>query len=250
MKYIIANWKMKLSHRESIDLAKEIQSLEREKQAISQDREVVICPSYTSMVQVKEVLDTIKLGAQNVYWENVSSCTGEVSPRLLFEVGCEYVIIGHSSRRRELGEKDELVNKKIQASIEVGLIPIVCVGETLEERNSGKKDLRVIEQVLRGFGGIEISKEHIIIAYEPVWAISPSRPVEVDEAEYMHNLIRHTLADLFDQNTIESNFSIIYGGSINATNAARFLERDLIDGVLVGAASLDANEFIKIINSF
>lgn len=245
---IIANWKMQLGVPESIELAKKIK-----KGIPKKAPEVVICPSFVSLTKVGDVLkgSNISLGAQDCFWEEKGTYTGEISATYLREVGCEYVIVGHSSRREHLNETDEMVHKKIKMALTSGLIPIVCVGETFEQRQQGATDTVLIQQTTKAFEGVDLGvDQQVIIAYEPIWAISPS-PHEItpDQAVDLHQVIRQTLFDLFPSSLVKNNFRIIFGGSVDSNNAARFVSLENTSGVLVGGASLEVESFISIIKN-
>lgn len=243
---IIANWKMKLSLAESADLAQEI------KKDLDTENEIVICPSFISLLEVGKILkkSKIKLGAQNCFWESEGAYTGEVSAKQLKESGCEFVILGHSERRQYLKETDEMVHKKIRVALNFGLTPIVCVGETFEQRQDGAKDYVLIQQTIKAFEGIEIdSDQQIIIAYEPVWVIGSGQAVEPKEAVSAHQVIRQSLFDLFPAVLVENNFRIIYGGSVDSSNVSDFTRLENTAGVLVGGASLKAKDFLALIQN-
>jgi len=202
--------------------------------------EIVICPPFTALSEIGDMLKgrNIKLGAQNVFFEKEGAFTGEISPVMLKEVGVEYVIVGHSERRRIFKEDDELINKKMKAVIEYGMIPIFCVGETLEERKKGLTFCVVEKQVREGFNGL--SKEDalkVIIAYEPVWAIGTGVVATPDQAQEVHSFIRQLLKDMYDEEVSE-NVRILYGGSIKPSNYFGLIVQRDIDGGLVGGASL------------
>ena len=209
----------------------------------------VICPPFTSLMTLSGMLagTEIGLGAQNLYWEATGAFTGEVSPQMIKEF-CQYVIIGHSERRAYFGETDQSVNLKIKASLAIGLTPIVCVGETLDENESGRTEEVVSRQVKLGFE--EISKEDsekTIVAYEPVWAIGTGRAASAEMAnEIIGNVVRKNLASLFGSDQAEK-IRILYGGSVKGENAAEFFEKSDIDGGLIGGASLKAEMFAKVV---
>ncbi len=202
--------------------------------------EIVICPPFTALSEIGDMLRgrNIKLGAQNVFFEKEGAFTGEISPIMLKEVGVEYVIVGHSERRRIFKENDELINKKIKAVIENDMTPIFCVGETLEERKKGLTFCVVEKQVREGFNGL--SKEDalkVVIAYEPVWAIGTGVVATPDQAQEVHSFIRQLLKDMYDEEVSE-NVRILYGGSIKPNNYFGLIVQKDIDGGLVGGASL------------
>ncbi len=245
--YIIANWKMQLNIKDSVYLFSKI----KEGLPENNKAEIAICPSYTALPDLNKMNDNdgkIKLGGQDVFWEDVGAYTGEISCNMLKEVGCDYVIIGHSDRRNYLKEDDEMVHYKTKITLANKLKPIVCVGETFQERQEGKRDYTIISQVTKALSGIELKgDEEIIIAYEPVWVIGSGQAINTEEAEYMHQVIKQTLIDLFSVTLAEKCFRIIYGGSINQKIVKTFLIQPHIDGVLIGGASLNPDEFLGII---
>ncbi len=211
--------------------------------------EIVVCPPFISLHAVKEMLagSRIGLGAQNVYWEKSGAFTGEVSAPMLKSVGCTYVIIGHSERRTYFGETDETVNKRIFAALSEGLKPIVCIGETLEEREAGKTFEVIKRQVEGGLANLSVEQmATVVIAYEPVWAIGTGKTATPAQAQEVHAFIRKLLNDIFGQTTAEAT-RIQYGGSVKPDNAAELMAQPDIDGALVGGASLKVDSFEKII---
>ncbi|MBU4482225.1 triose-phosphate isomerase [Candidatus Parcubacteria bacterium] len=247
--YLIANWKMNLLNKQAEDLALEI--LDNVKNIENKNLEIVLCTSFTALDGVGEIIrdSDIKLGAQNVFYHNKGSYTGEVSSTQLKEQGVKYVIIGHSERRKYLNETDEDINKKIIIALENNLIPILCIGETMEERQDSKTDLVLIRQISKAMEDVELKdNQKLIIAYEPVWVIGTGQAVDIKEAEHSAQVTNQVLKDFFSQEIIKDNISIIYGGSVDADNINSFLEIDLISGALVGNASLLADNFLKIIN--
>lgn len=245
-KIVIANWKMKLSLAETLNLAKSIKA----KLSELKKGTTVVCPNLISLADVNKILkgSKIKLGAQNVFWEEKGAYTGEVSPEILKEAGCEYVIVGHSERRKYLLENYEMIHQKLKAVLNVdGLTPIVCIGENTDERKTDRRDFILVDQLHQALGGIDIiGEQRIIIAYEPIWAIGSGVAIEPAEAEYAHKIIKLTLKDIFGLNVANNNFQVIYGGSIGADNVKSFANIENIDGLLVGGASLDAQEFYKV----
>ena len=213
--------------------------------------DIVICPSYVALSYVKDtILDSnIKLGAQDVYWEKEGAYTGEVSPVMLKEVGCDYVIIGHSERRQYFGETNETVNKKARAALASKLKPIVCVGETLADRQAGKTFDVVKDHIENSLKGL--SKEDMqntVIAYEPVWAIGTGVVATKEQAQEVHKYIRDLLANMFG-NDVAGQVQIQYGGSVKPENAKELMSQPDIDGALVGGASLKADTFTQIIKN-
>ncbi len=247
-KVIAGNWKMNNNLSESQNLiTKLISGLSGEKL----NCEVIICPPFTSLSEASSLIKNtvIKLGAQNMYFEENGAFTGEVSASMLKSVGCEFVILGHSERRTIFGEPDQLINKKIKKALQSGLKPIFCVGETLDERESGITEQVVKRQVTEGLKEISANDmDKIIIAYEPVWAIGTGKTATPQQAEEVHLFIRNLVKDLYSV-SIAENLVIQYGGSVKADNAAELLSQKDIDGALVGGACLKADSFISIIKS-
>lgn len=248
--YFIANWKMKLSPEGSVELISET----KKKLKKFQDQvEVIFCPSFLALSACAQALKGTKLhlGAQNVFWQDRGSCTGEVAPEDLVRVGCQYVILGHSERRKNLAETNEMVNKKLLACLRHKLIPIVCLGETLQERQEGKEALVLEKQVQECFKNIVLeSDQQLIVCYEPVWAISDNlgaREITIDDVEQMTQMIIQNLSEVVSVDFLEKNFHFIYGGSVDSSNLNNFLLVDKIEGGLVGAASLKAEEIIAMV---
>jgi len=243
---LIANWKMNLTLKEREDLAQEI----KDRLGEEKDKEVVICPPFVSLASIGEIIrdSAIELGAQDVFWEETGAYTGEISPIVLKELACRYVIVGHSERRRFLGETDEMVNKKTAACLENGLTPIVCVGETLEERKRNDTATVVHLQLSRALDGIDlVGKEKLVIAYEPVWAIGTGQPIEPEAAGAVFAVIWQTLIDNYPLTIVNNNIRLVYGGSVEPENAGAFARLEHMKGFLIGGASLDAGEFSRIV---
>jgi triosephosphate isomerase (TIM) len=243
---IAGNWKMNTSVSEAVELAAEVKN-----QYTAHDVDVVLCTPYTSLYAVHGVIkdSPIALGAQNLFWEDKGAFTGEISAAMLCSLGCQFVIIGHSERRQYFGETDETVNKKIKKALEYKLTPIVCVGELLQERESGSTEAVVEKQVRGAFAGL--SKQDavkIVIAYEPVWAIGTGRVATPEQAQAVHKFIRDTIENLYNKSVADS-IRIQYGGSMKADNAAELLSQPDIDGGLIGGASLKADSFLGIVNA-
>ncbi len=245
-KLIIANWKMKLGLADTIKLAEKVKA----RFSDFTGGIVGVCPNFISLKEVGKILSdsVVALGAQDVFWENEGAYTGEVSPKMLVDAGCRFVIIGHSERRKYLGLNYEMVNKSVKAVLETEkLIPIVCIGENWDERKTDRRDFVLFDQLQQALKGITISGERtIIIAYEPIWAIGSGTAIEPTEAEYAHKVIKLTLGDMYGIKAVNNNFRIIYGGSINSKNVKGFIGSENIDGLLVGTASLDEEEFYKV----
>ena len=213
--------------------------------------EIVICPPFTSILPVAAMLEGtgIGVGAQNMHWETSGAYTGEVSPPMLAEF-CKYVIIGHSERRAYFGETDQGVNRKVKAALANGLVPIMCVGETLEEYEAGATQAVVSRQLQEGLAGIEPSViRSIVIAYEPVWAIGTGRAATAEAAnQVIANIIRPVFSQMYGE-SLAQDVRVLYGGSVKASNAGEYFQQGDIDGALVGGASLKTTEFIGIVKS-
>lgn len=239
---IAGNWKMNTTVSEAVALVKEMRPGLDE--IVNIDR--VLCPPFVSLFPVGELIkgSTIKLGAQNIYFAEKGAYTGEISPHMLAAL-CEYVIIGHSERRQYFNETGEMVNKKIRAALDVGLKPILCIGERLEENEAGRTEEVVIGQLKSALVDIN-HPDGIVIAYEPVWAIGTGKAATGEQANITIGLIRSSLAELYGKE-IAQNTRILYGGSVTAANTAEFMSQSEIDGALVGGASLKADEFLSIV---
>lgn len=244
---IAGNWKMNNTIEEGQKLVK---SLVEFSSNFDKDREILICAPFTALHSLKTVLDgsKIKLGAQNMHCEDSGAYTGEVSPLMLKEIGVDYVLIGHSERRQYFNESDEFLNKKIKSALKHGIKPILCVGETLEQREANIEKETVKSQIINGFNGIDAGCfKYIAVAYEPVWAIGTGKTATSEQAQEMILHIRNVIKDLYNEEISES-IRIQYGGSVKASNTYEIMSKPDIDGALVGGASLKAEEFIGIIN--
>lgn len=243
-KLIAGNWKMYKTPQESIDFVEGLKNNVKN----YEDRDILVCPPFTSLYPVSKIIKNsiIKLGAQNVYFEDEGAFTGEVSPRMLKEIGTEYVICGHSERRNIFMETDEVVNKKVKKTITSGMKAILCVGEKLKEREDGKTFDIVKTQIEKGTEGLDTT-EHLVIAYEPVWAIGTGKNATPQQAEEVHSFIRELIGKLFGSSSAEE-ILIIYGGSVKPENIDSLMAQQDIDGVLVGGASLQLNSFLRIID--
>jgi triosephosphate isomerase len=242
---IAGNWKMFKTQAEAAELVKGLQA---EVEGYEQV-EVVVCPAFTSLSTVSQLLQgsSIQLGAQDVYWEDEGAFTGQISVAMLLDCGCKYVIIGHSERRQHFGETDETVNRKLMKVLETSLTPILCIGETLEEREGGRVAGVTLGQLKRALTGLtEDEVFRIIVAYEPVWAIGTGRTATPEVAEEVHFMIRQWLADSFSED-LSSTIPILYGGSVKPSNIVELMGQPDLDGALVGGASLDALTFAKIV---
>jgi len=249
--FIAGNWKMNKTVAEARQLVSELVPGLEAVDGVDK----VLCPPFTTLLAVAALLEgtNIGLGAQNMHWELSGAYTGEVSPSMVAEY-CHYVIIGHSERRQLFNESNATVNSKLQAALAHGLIPIVCVGETLEEYESGRTKDIVSNQLIQGFRGIEGIKElespdAFVIAYEPVWAIGTGKPSTASgAAAVVREVIRPALKRLYGDN-VSKTTRVLYGGSVNARNSGEFFTESEIDGALVGGASIKANDFIQIVQA-
>ncbi|MDP2975678.1 MAG: triose-phosphate isomerase, partial [Anaerolineales bacterium] len=242
--FVAGNWKMNKTVEQARSLVFEMCRELREINGV----EKVLCPPFTSLLAVAALLEGtgIGLGAQNMHWEEKGAFTGETSPAMVAEF-CKYVIIGHSERRTYFGDTDETVNKKVAAARTHGLIPILCVGETLAENEAGRTAEVVSRQVREGLKGLDAgSTSGIVIAYEPVWAIGTGRASSGENANtVVRNVIRKTLAGIYGKD-VSQTIRVLYGGSVTASNAVEFFSQPDIDGALVGGASLKVDEFVAI----
>jgi triosephosphate isomerase len=246
---IAANWKMHKTHLEAIQSVQKLSYVLDKKDA--EAVEVVICPPFTALRSLQTLLDADRLpyglGAQDVHWEEKGAFTGEISPPMLAALNCSYVIVGHSERRQHFGESDEAVRKKVRAVFGAGMVPILCVGETLEERDSGRTEDKVVGQVKAALTGLEEKQmASLVVAYEPIWAIGTGRNANPTDAGEVIALIRRTAASMSSQSASEA-MRVQYGGSVKAGNIREFMAHPDIDGALVGGASLDPEEFALIV---
>jgi len=243
--FIAGNWKMNKTVGEALDLVREL------KGAVSgvKEVEVAVAPPFTSLHAVHKELEgsSIRLAAQNLYWEEKGAFTGEISPLMLKEVGCQYVIIGHSERRQFFGESDETVNRRIKAALAQGLRVIFCVGETLRDREEGKTFPLIEKQMEGGLKGLDgQGMGEMVIAYEPVWAIGTGKTATPEQAEEVHRFIRSKIQKLYSREVTEK-IRIQYGGSVTPENIRSLMNQPDVDGALVGGASLKAESFSKIV---
>ena len=247
--FVAGNWKMNTDSHSGVSLAKAIADGTSGLAGGSVD--VAVIPPFVYLSSVGQAISSsgVALGAQDVYFEAKGAFTGEISAAMLKDVECTYVLCGHSERRHVLGESDELVSKKLTASISGGLLPILCVGELLEERDASQTEQVVERQVRAGLAGLSAEKmSAVTIAYEPVWAIGTGRTATREQAQEVHAFIRKLVADLYDE-TVAAEVRILYGGSVKADNAEELLGQADVDGCLVGGASLKADDFVQIIEA-
>lgn len=240
---VAGNWKMNTDLAEAVRLASDVaRTVEGEGVAVA------VCPPFVSLEAVAEMLreSPVRLGAQTMHHEESGAYTGEVSAPMLTSVGCEYVIVGHSERRELFGETDEAVGKKVGAALRHGLVPILCVGETLEEREAGDEEAVVRRQLAGALGGVDLGDAAaLVVAYEPVWAIGTGRTASPEQAQALHAVIREDLSGRFGD--AGRAVEILYGGSVKPDNAAELFAQPDIDGGLIGGASLDAGAFAAIV---
>jgi len=242
--FIAGNWKMFKTIPKAVDMVTKL----REEVAGSDDAQVVVIPPFTALNEVSRTLQgsSVKIGAQNMHWEEKGAFTGEVAAPMLKDAGCTFVVIGHSERRQLFGETDETVNKKIRAALTHGLIPIMCIGESLEEREKGDTITKVRRQLEEGMGGLDAGQlRQIVIAYEPIWAIGTGLTATPDQAQEVHGFIRSHLSEKHGKDAASCAI-ILYGGSVKPENTYSLLKEKDINGALVGGASLKAGSFADI----
>jgi len=239
---IAGNWKMNTTVEEAVTLVTEMLPSLNQIDGV----EKVVCPPFISLTAVGELIrgSSVKLGAQNLYFEEKGAYTGEVSPLMLVDL-CEFVIIGHSERRQYFNETNEIVNRKIQAALKINLKPILCIGEKLDEYDAGRTEEVIIGQLRASLNGIA-SHQDLTIAYEPVWAIGTGRAATGEQANKVIGLIRHNVGELYTD-SFAQDLRILYGGSVTPDNTAEFMQQPEIDGALVGGASLRAEQFVSIV---
>lgn len=244
---IAGNWKMNLTLKEAVDLVNSVaEGIKGFKEV-----DVLVCPPFTALSHVKEALEnsTIYLGAQNMHWESAGAFTGEISGQMLSDIGCTHVILGHSERRLLFGESDEIVDRKVSAATKLGLVPILCIGETLDQRDQGET-LRVLETQLKGSLAYSLNNKALdptlTVAYEPVWAIGTGKTATPEQAQEAHSFIREWFRSNFNAQAADT-LRILYGGSVKPNNISELMAQQDIDGALVGGASLKADSFVDII---
>jgi triosephosphate isomerase len=247
--FIAGNWKMNTDSHSSVALAKAIVS--GSQQLAGERAKILLCPPFVYIPAVVNAVSAshVTVGAQDMYFEQKGAFTGEISAAMLKDIGCSYVLCGHSERRHVIGEPDELINKKVSAAISGGILPILCVGELIEERKANKTTEVVTRQIKKGLAGLgEAKASAVTIAYEPVWAIGTGLTATPEQAQEVHALIRKLLVELYDGNLAE-NIHILYGGSVKPDNSGELMKQKDIDGLLVGGASLKADDFLEIIRA-
>jgi triosephosphate isomerase len=247
-KLIFGNWKMNLSAADAAALAQAVRSMPIDVSAIK----VAVFPSFCALPAVSAVLKgaDVGLGAQDCFWEASGAFTGEVSASQLKEFACTHVLIGHSERRQNMNETDEMVNRKVRAALRAGLTPVMCVGETDAARRNGLWSNVIADQITNGLSGIEVSgTQNIIIAYEPIWAVGTGRACAPADARDAHALILNAVIELLGPSVAKKNFRIIYGGSVDASNIATYLIEEGISGALIGGASQKNAAFAELITA-
>lgn len=248
MKTIVANWKMNVGVRESVALARGTLLTLRGRRVIP---ELVICPPFVALGEVRKVVarSSASLGAQNMHWEERGSYTGEISPRMLQELQVSHVILGHSERRRLMGETDEMINQKVLRALEAQITPILCIGETREQREAGQTREVLQAQLTSALAHVRLrGDQKLLVAYEPIWAIGSGSPASVPEVVEVHAYLRSLLNEFYPTATAEQ-LQVLYGGSVTGENAYGFLREAEVDGVLVGGASVKINQFKDIVQS-
>lgn len=242
---LAGNWKMHTTVAEAESLARSIVQT-----PAAADRDVMLAPPFTALAAVGKIVagSSVLLGGQNVCWEEKGAFTGEISPVMLRDVGCSLVIIGHSERRHIFGESDALINKRLVGALKYGLVPILCVGETLEEREAGQTFTVLERQIRGGLAAVSLSSgAEVVVAYEPVWAIGTGKTASVEQAREAHVFIRNLLAGIYEKK-VAGQIRILYGGSVNPENVDALMAQDDVDGALVGGAALKVESFLRIIN--
>jgi triosephosphate isomerase len=247
--FVAGNWKMNTNSRTSVELADRLAcgSIETAGHSVT----VAVFPPFVYLKAVGDALNgsSISIGAQDVYFEPDGAFTGEISIAMLKDIGCNYCLCGHSERRHVIGETDELINRKVSAAISGGLLPVLCVGELLEERKAGQTEEIVTRQIEKGLAGLNAEKlEAVTIAYEPVWAIGTGLTATPQQAQEAHDFIRKLVGRIYNDQ-LASEMRILYGGSVKPDNAVDLMGQEDVDGLLVGGASLKANDFLAIIRA-
>lgn len=247
--FVAGNWKMNTDSSSCVELAKSI--ADETVDIASHSVHVAVCPPFVYLQAVAKALSasSVAVGAQDVYYERKGAFTGEISALMLKDIGCTYALCGHSERRHVIGEGDELVSKKVAGAISGGLLPILCVGELLEERQGSHTEEVVNRQIKSGLAGLSAAKvSAVTLAYEPVWAIGTGLTATAEQAQEMHAMIRELIAEMYDGQLAEE-IRILYGGSVRPDNAAELMGQQDVDGLLVGGASLKAGDFLAIVRA-
>jgi triosephosphate isomerase len=241
MKYIFGNWKMYLNHDESVEFAEKIKDIKPKA-----DTEIAVFPSALALNSVKQVLEgnEMFLGAQNCAWTPKGAYTGGISALMFKEIGCKYVLVGHSERRHVFGESDVDVRKKIEAALDVGLVPVLCVGEKKEERENGQADAVVKKQLMSALEDLYVNKDSLIVAYEPVWAIGTGNSCNPEDVVSMNNCIKDEL-----KRYTNDEIAVLYGGSVNPDNVVSYTSIETVGGVLIGGSSVKEDKFLPLIEA-
>ena len=242
---LAGNWKMHFNVAQATELAREIASISKD----FADRDIMLAPPFTALMAVQEALlgSSVLLGAQNVAWEMQGAFTGEVSPAMLLDLGVCMAIVGHSERRQIFQEDDAMINRRLQATLSAGLIPVLCIGETLSEREKGSTMAVLEQQARKGLYNVnELQANQVILAYEPVWAIGTGKTASAEQAQEAHQFLRDLLATIYNKKVAET-IRILYGGSVKSENIDMFMAQADIDGALVGGAALQAESFKRIV---
>ncbi len=245
---IAGNWKMYKTVAEAVELVEAL--LTSAEQGYASEREVLVCPPFTALYPLAPLLadSSIALGAQNMYHADEGAFTGEISPVMLKDIGCRYVILGHSERRQIFGEDDALINRKVHAALKHGLTPVLCIGETKPQRDAGDAETVTLGQLRASLHGLSATQARgVVLAYEPVWAIGTGDTATPADAQAMHAAIRAALASDYGQDIADA-VRVLYGGSVKPDNVDALMAQPDIDGALVGGASLKADQFVRIIN--
>ncbi len=247
--FVAGNWKMNTNSHTSVVLAKLLAS--RSMESAGHSVTVAVCPPFVYLQTIVQALNgsSIAIGAQDVYFEPDGAFTGEISVSMLKDIGCNYCLCGHSERRHVIGEADELINKKVTAAINGGILPILCVGELLAERKASQTNEVVTRQIKQGLAGLSAEKlAAVTMAYEPVWAIGTGLTATPQQAQEVHGFIRELLGQMYNER-LADDIRILYGGSVKPGNAADLMSQQDVDGLLVGGASLKADDFLAIIQA-
>ena len=247
--FIAGNWKMNTDGHSGPELIKALGAGLRQLDIDKVD--VAVMPPFVYLAQIVAAAKALRIavGAQDIFYEQKGAFTGEISAAMIKDVGCNYCLCGHSERRHVIGESDDLINRKVIAAINGGLLPILCVGELLEQRDADKTEQVVARQIQKGCAGLGVEKARAVtVAYEPVWAIGTGRNATPQQAQEVHAMIRELLGELYDKDFAD-DIRIQYGGSVKADNAAELMQNQDVDGLLVGGASLKADEFLAIIKA-
>ncbi len=242
---LIGNWKMELNEKQSLELAFQM----KKRLAKITNIEIAIAPSFVYLKEIKNLLSksNLQLAGQTVAYAEKGKYTGEVSASTLKEVGCNYVIVGHSERRHKMGETDEMINRKINQVLAQGMIPVLCIGETFEEKKQGQTDSVLVRQLQKALTKVDhLPEKEIVIAYEPVWAIGTGQFMQAEELDSFQRLVKRTIASLYSEKFYQEKVRFLYGGSVNSIIAKDFWISEQVNGLLVGGASLDIEEFYNI----